>query len=95
MSSGGGGGVSQGPAAPKDGIVYERGNPKTGEKYIGQAKSPQRYQARQGEHDRAHGIKHEYEVIGKGKPGKDLDVLEESMIREKGGLQKEGGSLVN
>jgi hypothetical protein len=33
--------------------------------------------------------------LGKASPGKELDVLEEKMIREQGGLQKEGGTLLN
>jgi hypothetical protein len=79
----------------KEGVVYLRNNPATGEKYVGQAKSAERYEARQGEHDDALGVEHEFEVLGNAKPGKDLDVLEESKIRENGGLQKEGGTLAN
>jgi hypothetical protein len=85
-------------AAKKDvpeGIVYRRTNPRTGESYIGQSKSQGRYDARQGEHDRALDANHEYEVLGRAEPGTELDVLEESMIRQNGGLQREGGSLVN
>lgn len=77
------------------GIVYKRINRKTGEEYIGQAKSPKRFKARQKEHDKKLDAKHDYEVLGKAKPGKDLDVLEETKIREHGGLQKEGGKLAN
>ncbi len=79
-------------AAPnaEEGIVYKRTDPNTGEEYVGQAKSPERYDARQGEHDRKLGVDHDYEILGTAPPGKQLDVLEEDMIRTHGGLQKEG-----
>jgi hypothetical protein len=77
------------------GVVYKRTDPKTGEGYVGKAKSPQRFDARQGEHNRKLGVEHEYEVLGRAEPGEALSVLEETRIREHGGLQKEGGSLVN
>jgi RHS repeat-associated protein len=83
------------PAGVPEGIVYKRMNPKTGECYIGQCKSQGRYDARQGEHDRALNADHKYEQIGRAKPGKKLDVLEESKIREHGGLKREGGRLEN
>jgi hypothetical protein len=67
----------------------------TGDNYVGQAKSPKRFNARQGEHDRELGVQHEYEIIGRAKPGRDLDVLEETKIREFGGIQKRGGRLQN
>jgi hypothetical protein len=70
-------------------------DPKTGEGYIGKAKSPERYQARQAEHNRAAGVQYKYDIVGKAEPGTDLDVLEETKIREHGGLKKEGGSLAN
>jgi RHS repeat-associated protein len=82
-------------AATKEGIVYKRTNPKTAESYVGQAKSSERFEARQLEHNRKLGVKHDYEILGKASPGKKLDVLEEKMIREQGGLQKEGGTLLN
>jgi RHS repeat-associated protein len=77
------------------GVVYMRTNPKTGEKYVGQAKSKERFDARQKEHDKKIGVKHEYEVLGKAESGKKLDALEEAKIRENGGIQKEGGELAN
>jgi len=85
------------PSAPAsaEGIVYKRTNPKTGEEYVGQAKSPERFDARQGEHETSLGVTHDFEVLGKAPPGTKLDVLEESMIRTHGGLQKEGGTLAN
>jgi len=83
------------PAVEGDGIVYLRTNPETGEQYIGQAKSPQRFDARQSEHDNNLGVEHDYEILGHANPGIDLDVLEETMIREYGGIQREGGTLVN
>jgi len=69
--------------------------PATKEAYIGQSKSPSRFEARKGEHDRGLGVKHEYEILGRTKPGKSLDAAEESMIRTHGGLKKEGGELAN
>jgi RHS repeat-associated protein len=78
-----------------EGIVYKRTNPKTGECYIGQCKSQGRYDARQGEHDRELNADHKYEQLGRARPGKKLDVLEESKIREHGGLKREGGKLEN
>ncbi|MGB8296510.1 MAG: RHS repeat-associated core domain-containing protein, partial [Polyangia bacterium] len=53
----------------QEGVVYLRTNPETGEEYVGQAKSPSRYEARQGEHDRDQGVEHEFEVLGRAKPG--------------------------
>ena len=55
----------------------------------------ERFEARKGEHDNALGVKHEYEVLGRAEPGKHLDVLEETKIREHGGIKKEGGTLTN
>jgi RHS repeat-associated protein len=85
------------PATPAvgEGIVYKRTNPTTGEDYIGQSQSPERFEARQGEHDAGLGVEHEYEVMGNAEPGTPLDVLEESQIRANGGLQREGGTLAN
>jgi RHS repeat-associated protein len=77
------------------GIVYLRTNVVTGEKYIGQAKSESRFAKRQKEHDKNLLSKHEYEPLGNATPGKQLDVLEESMIRNHGSIAKEGGSLLN
>lgn len=79
----------------EEGVVYLRTNPATGERYVGQAKSAERFEARQGEHDAALGVEHNYKVLGNAKPGKDLDVLEETEIRQNGGLQREGGTLAN
>ncbi len=78
-----------------EGIVYKRSNPESGEVYIGQTKSAERYRARQGEHDRSLGAQHEYEIVGRAEPGTDLDVLEETSIRESGGIEKRGGNLQN
>lgn len=81
--------------AEAEGIVYKRVDPKAGDAYVGQAKSPERYVARQGEHNAKLGVKHDYEIKGRATPGTDLDVLEKSLIRQEGGLQREGGTLVN
>lgn len=82
-------------ASDAKGIVYLRRNPRTGEPYVGQANSNTRYVKRQSEHDRKLNETHEFEILGVAKPGKDLDVLEETMIRMYGGLKKEGGPLAN
>jgi RHS repeat-associated protein len=79
----------------EDGIIYRRINPKTGEEYIGQAKSPERFVARQGEHDAQLGVKHRYQILEKGKPGQDINVREESQIRARGGPKNKGGTLAN
>ncbi|MDO3645237.1 DUF6443 domain-containing protein [Mucilaginibacter sp. L3T2-6] len=79
----------------EEGVVYERTNPKTGEKYVGQAKSDERYLKRQGEHDKKLEVKHKYKILGRAKPGEKLNVLEETHIREGGGPKSQGGSLQN
>jgi RHS repeat-associated protein len=81
--------------AGEGGFVYVRTNPLTGERYVGQSKSSERFVERQGEHNLNLGVQHEYEVLGRAPPGKQLDVLEEQMIRREGGIQREGGTLVN
>ncbi|MGN6398285.1 MAG: hypothetical protein ACTHMI_22120 [Mucilaginibacter sp.] len=70
-------------------MVYERTNSKTGEKYVGQAKSDERFLKRQIEHDKKLGVKHEYKILGRAKPGEKLNVLEETHIREGGGPKRE------
>ncbi|MGS0998319.1 RHS repeat-associated core domain-containing protein [Rhodanobacter sp. UC4451_H18] len=77
------------------GVVYKRINPETLEEYVGKAKSIERYIARQGEHNRKLGIDHEYKILGRAEPGKELSYLEETQIRANGWLQKEGGTLAN
>jgi hypothetical protein len=47
------------------------------------------------EHDWKLGVQHDYEELGRAKPGIDLDVLEETHFRAEGGLHKEGGTLAN
>ena len=59
----------------KQGVVYMRETPITGEKYIGQAKSPERFIARQTEHDKALGVQHKYKIIGRAEPGVKLDFV--------------------
>jgi RHS repeat-associated protein len=78
-----------------DGIVYKRTNPFSGDEYVGQAKSPERFLERQTEHDKKLGVQHSYEILGRAKPGMPLNVLEESMIRQHGGIKKYGGTPVN
>lgn len=88
-------GGESGVAARDLGVVYRRINPHTLEAYVGKAKSFARYLARQGEHDRNLGVKHEYEILGRAEPGDALSHLEETQIRANGGLQREGGTLAN
>lgn len=86
----------KGPAAAEgEGIVYLRTNPATGGEYVGQTISPGRFVARQAEHNRALGVQHEFEILGRAEPGAALDVLEETHIRQRGGIQKRGGPLEN
>ncbi len=82
-------------AAEGAGVVYKRSNPMTGDTYIGQAKSSSRFDARRGEHNRELGVQHDYEILGTARPGSQLDVLEESMIRSHGGIERRGGKLSN
>ncbi|WP_377512721.1 RHS repeat-associated core domain-containing protein [Octadecabacter sp. R77987] len=77
------------------GVVYRRINPETGQCYVGQCISEQRYVVRQGEHNRALGVQHDYDILGSAEPGVALDVLEETFIRRLGGLEARGGLLGN
>src|SRR5690606_22107718 len=61
-------------APESTGIVYKRTDPKTGEEYVGKSKSPERFEARKGEHDRKLGAEHEYEILDRAPTGKPLDV---------------------
>lgn len=45
-------------------IIYERTNPRTGERYIGSSLE-RRYQERQKEHDRELEVKHDYKVLAR------------------------------
>jgi hypothetical protein len=77
-----------------EGVVYVRTNPITGEGYVGQSKSMERFLVRQGEHDRLLGVDHRYEILERVNPG-DLDMAEESWIRRLGGPKNKGGTLAN
>ncbi|WP_395377517.1 RHS repeat-associated core domain-containing protein [Marinicella sp. W31] len=66
------------------GIIYERTNSK-GECYIGQCKSPERFEARQKEHNNALGEEHDFKIVDRGEAGKDLDIKEHNKIQEKTG----------
>ena len=67
------------------GIVYRRIDKTTGKVYIGQAKNEERFIARQAEHAENNPLaEYEFEVIGQAKEGKDLNVLEETLIRKHG-----------
>jgi RHS repeat-associated protein len=72
------------------GIIYRRISKKTGKAYIGQTKSKDRYSERIKEHEKANpDEEYSFEVIGTAKEGKDLDVLEETMIRKHGTPKKD------
>lgn len=87
---------SLGATEDLSGVVYKRTDLLSGETYVGQAKSLERYDARQLEHARDNLDKlFDFEVLGRANPGQDLDVLEESWIRHLGGPSNQGGSLVN
>lgn len=62
-------------------------NRQTGEVYIGQASSPEHFVERQRDHNARLGVVHDYKVIQRAAPGRDLDVAEESQIRLHGGLR--------
>ncbi|NEB02593.1 polymorphic toxin-type HINT domain-containing protein [Streptomyces sp. SID13726] len=71
---------------PPPGVVYLRTDLTTGLEYVGQAKSWKRYLKRQAEHAKSNpGSAYTFEVLGRAKPGTDLDVLEESWMRAGGG----------
>ncbi|WP_434939402.1 hypothetical protein ACRWQN_00425 [Shewanella sp. HL-SH8] len=67
----------------KTGVIYERTNPETGECYIGQCKSPERFEERKKEHDKKLGVKHDYQIVDQAEPGDKLDVAEHNKIQEK------------
>jgi RHS repeat-associated protein len=72
--------------APPPGVVYLRTDLTTGQEYVGQAKSWKRYLKRQAEHAKKNpGAAYTFEVLGRARPGVDLDVLEESWMRAGGG----------
>ena len=68
--------------ADTEGVIYKRTDKNSKQKpYIGQAKSNKRYDARQKEHGRANkDADYEFEVIDRGKPGKDLNEKEQKHL---------------
>jgi len=68
-----------------EGIIYRRTNPKTGKEYYGQAKNQKAYEQRKKYHDKKHGVTHEFQIVERGKVGKDLNIKEENWIRKNGG----------
>ncbi|MFF4010641.1 polymorphic toxin-type HINT domain-containing protein [Streptomyces sp. NPDC001717] len=77
------------------GVVYLRTDLITGEEYVGQAKSWDRFLKRQREHARDYPNKSfTFEVLGRANPGQDLDVLEESWMRAGGGKKTVPGSVL-
>jgi hypothetical protein len=79
-------------------VIYGRLNPLIGEMYVGQAMTWERYLLRQGEHDLALGVQHEFYVLERPWPGARgiaVDVAEETWIRRAGGPLNQGGWLRN
>jgi hypothetical protein len=80
-----------------EGLIYLRVDRLTGKQYVGQAKSPERFEKRQREHNRKNPtalfifsiLEEEIEA------GVPLSVAEEDWIRAGDGLRKEGGPLDN
>ena len=69
-----------------DGFVYLRTDKLGGKPYVGQAKSSGRYKTRQTEHGRENPFADfDYDILGRAKPGTELDRLEEFFIRRHGG----------
>ena len=70
-----------------EGIIYRRRDKSGKEKdYVGQAKSEKRYEERQKEHQRNNkDADYEFEIIDRGKPGKNLDAKEQKYIDAGGG----------
>jgi hypothetical protein len=66
-------------------VIYRRIN-QAGDQYIGQAKSQQRFVARQSEHNRALAQQHTFTEVGSARPGLDLDILEQTQINRHGGV---------
>jgi hypothetical protein len=52
---------------------------------------------RKNEHDKKLGVKHDYEIVDRAKPGKDLDIAEHKKIQEKtqGMRAKDSSSVQN
>jgi len=72
-------------AAQETGIVYKRTNPETGRCYIGRCDSEELFTRRQRDHDRALGTRHEYEIVERARPGRDLREAEQRQINAHGG----------
>ncbi|MCM8625541.1 MAG: hypothetical protein NFW05_06180 [Candidatus Accumulibacter sp.] len=85
----------EGAGKEGEGIIYKRTHPETGEPYIGRADNAKNYEARQKFHDRKEGVKHDYEVVDRGEPGRNLRMKEETHIRQNGGPKTQGGNLAN
>ncbi len=79
-----------------DGFIYKRISTQSDE-YIGKSKDYDNFLERQYRHDLNPKLDgpHQFEVMGQAKPGLDLNILEETWIRNAGGLRKEGGTLLN
>lgn len=70
-----------------EGIIYKRKDKNGEEKdYVGQAKNDERYKKRQKEHQRANDdADYDFQILERGKAGKDLDKKEQKHIDEGGG----------
>jgi len=79
--------VSEADNSDEEGIVYKRKEKSGKEKeYVGQAKNEGRYKKRKKEHQRKNpDADYEFNILERGKPGKDLDKKEQKHIDEGGG----------
>ncbi|BFO67003.1 RHS repeat-associated core domain-containing protein [Chryseobacterium sp. KCF3-3] len=71
----------------EEGVIYKRKDKNGEEKdYVGQAKNEGRYEKRKKEHQRKNpDADYDFNIIDRGKPGKDLDKKEQKHIDEGGG----------
>jgi RHS repeat-associated protein len=83
-----------GSGPKKDGIIYERIDPRTGERYVGKSQSDRTFAGRRTAHDRLLGVPHTYDELERVDPAQ-LDMAEEDWIRRRGGPKNKGGNLAN
>jgi RHS repeat-associated protein len=84
-------------AGSATGIVYRRTSLDGGKPYIGRSNSEKLYQRRMRDHDRKLGERHEYEIIDRAPPGRQLREAEQRQIDAHGGptnqRNPDGGTL--
>lgn len=87
--------VFAGIGADKEVLVYEQGGIANTLNAMIVDHRTEALWARQTEHNLKEGVEHKFEIIDRAKPGKDLDVAEETHIRREGGPSNKGGKLAN